>query len=355
MGGGDNIDGGAGSDTLMGGAGDDFLDGGEGLDLVDYRLSAAAVVVNLADGVATGEGTDTLLNIEWVVGSNFDDSITGDDGANYLYGNGGNDTLAGGLGNDTLDGGGGNNTVDYTAATGPMIVNLGNNGAVGEGSDVLLNIQSVIGSGFADYLIGNAAANMLNGGLGNDTIIAGAGGNDMLDGGEGEDLVDYRFATTNVVLTLGDLGDGSATVGADTSTLIAVEHVVGSGFGDTLAGNSLGNFIFGGAGDDSLAGGGGNDTLLGSDGSDSLNGGVGDDVLTGGDGADYFYFQSGDGNDYITDFTIGVDKLVLSEASYAGFEPIFTALGSDYLMTVGTDTVIFAGLGSFDTNDIILI
>jgi Ca2+-binding RTX toxin-like protein len=131
--------------------------------------------------------------------------------------------------------------------------------------------------------------------------------------------------------------------------------VVGSSFGDTLTGNSLGNFFFGGAGADSLDGAGGNDTLIGGDGADTLIGGIGDDVLTGGDGIDYFHFQFGDGNDYITDFTIGVDKLVLLESSYTGFEPIFTAIGADYMMTAGTDTIIFAGLGSFDMNDLILI
>jgi Ca2+-binding RTX toxin-like protein len=67
------------------------------------------VTVTLATpGVAQNTinaGTDTLTSIENLVGSDFNDTLTGDAGANKLEGGVGNDTLNGGLGNDTLDGG----------------------------------------------------------------------------------------------------------------------------------------------------------------------------------------------------------------------------------------------------------
>jgi Ca2+-binding RTX toxin-like protein len=65
------------------------------------------VTADLSVGIATGEGNDTLLNIENVTGSSSDDTITGNNLANVLLGGGGNDALHGGDGNDTLTGGAG--------------------------------------------------------------------------------------------------------------------------------------------------------------------------------------------------------------------------------------------------------
>jgi Ca2+-binding RTX toxin-like protein len=101
----DRLLGGSGVDVLSGGSGNDFLDGGSGNDTADYSVAAGAITINLAAGTATGEGNDTLANIENATGSDFDDSITGSTVANLLNGAGGNDTLSGGSANDTLVGG----------------------------------------------------------------------------------------------------------------------------------------------------------------------------------------------------------------------------------------------------------
>jgi Ca2+-binding RTX toxin-like protein len=103
----DRLLGGSSSDTLVGGAGNDFLDGGSSNDTAGYAASTAAVTVNLVSGIATGDGSDTLLNIENVTGSNFADRITGSSLANILVGGSGNDILHGGSGDDTLTGGSG--------------------------------------------------------------------------------------------------------------------------------------------------------------------------------------------------------------------------------------------------------
>ena len=65
----------------------------------------------------------------------------------------------------------------------------------------------------------------------------------------------------------------------------------------------------------------GNDILDGGSGNDRLYGGSGDDILTGGAGADKFVFSmrgidgtsGNDGNDVITDFTLGTDKIILTD------------------------------------------
>ncbi|MBT9311099.1 beta strand repeat-containing protein [Leptothoe kymatousa] len=102
----DTLSGEAGADALIGGAGADTLDGGAGNDLALYNASDAGVTVNLATGVATGgdaEG-DVLIDIERLVGSDFDDQLTGNAKRN---------TFIGGAGADTLFGAGNRNTFIY--------------------------------------------------------------------------------------------------------------------------------------------------------------------------------------------------------------------------------------------------
>jgi hypothetical protein len=100
----DNVNGGSSGDILISGLGDDLFDGGAGNDTIDYSAAASGVTVDLASGTATGEGNDTLLNVERANGSAFGDVITGTAGANILLGRAGNDALRGGDGNDTLTG-----------------------------------------------------------------------------------------------------------------------------------------------------------------------------------------------------------------------------------------------------------
>ena len=171
--GGDSLYGGAaadvinglnGNDTLKGFGGADRLDGGNGIDTVFYGDSSAGVGINLATGRGVGgsaEG-DTLISIENVFGSNFNDTLTGTSGANQLHGQDGNDVIKGGGGNDFLDGGNGN--------------------------DILV-------SGIWD-------ASTLDGGAGDDTF-KGAGASDILIGGSGSDTADYSHMSF-VTITLGD-------------------------------------------------------------------------------------------------------------------------------------------------------
>jgi len=74
------------------------------------RSSTQGVYANLATGVAVGQGTDTLSGIENPSGSNFADTLVGDDGPNLLMGGPGRDILDGGRGSDELRGGMGADT-----------------------------------------------------------------------------------------------------------------------------------------------------------------------------------------------------------------------------------------------------
>ena len=119
LGGEDTIDGGAGNDLIEGGADADVIDGGDDNDTASYVSSDAAVDVNLLDDTASGghaEG-DELDNIENLIGSAFDDTLTGDAGANVIDGGDGVDSITGGDGADTLIGGDGGDNDTINAGT----------------------------------------------------------------------------------------------------------------------------------------------------------------------------------------------------------------------------------------------
>ncbi|WP_298964639.1 calcium-binding protein [uncultured Methylobacterium sp.] len=103
----DRLDGGSNDDLLIGGLGADSLIGKDGVDTASYAGAAAAVTANLlAPAGNTGEAAgDTYSGVEGLIGSRFNDRLTGNTAANRLEGGLGNDTLDGGAANDTLIGG----------------------------------------------------------------------------------------------------------------------------------------------------------------------------------------------------------------------------------------------------------
>lgn len=121
----DSIHGNGGNDTLHGNGGNDFLDGGldvgadsdtidggAGVDTVSYAQVDHAIGVNLLQGIGLGSGNvDTLVSIENVTGTNSDDSLVGDLGANLIQGADGRDFVDGSGGNDTLFGNGGDDVL----------------------------------------------------------------------------------------------------------------------------------------------------------------------------------------------------------------------------------------------------
>jgi RTX calcium-binding nonapeptide repeat (4 copies) len=93
--------------------------------------------------------------------------------------------------------------------------------------------------------------------------------------------------------------------------------------------NNLDNFIYGfDNSDDVINGQGGNDTIFGLSGNDLIRGGSGDDILNGGlghnqlvgnTGNDIFVIVLGGMSD-VMDFTLGQDKIQLSEGSYTSLQ-----------------------------------
>ncbi|MDO5356585.1 MAG: Ig-like domain-containing protein, partial [Conchiformibius sp.] len=210
-------------------------------------------------------------------------------------------------------------------------------------------IENLIGSSYDDTLTGNLADNAIYGGIGADTISGGAG-NDWLDGGADNDtLIGGTGNDTYIVGESDDIvreeqnqGTDQVYSSADTYTLSAfVENLSLLGSAQTGIGNDQDNIITGNNADNTLSGGGGNDTLYGGKGDDVLDGGKGNDRLgggegrdrlTGGEGADTFVFSKLlDGSvDWITDFTVGQDKIALSKGVFGALNGAMENFG-DYI------------------------
>lgn len=192
----DTLRGNGGGDFLSGGRGNDGIDGGAGLDLADHQLltfgAKTAVTVDLQAGTSTGQGDDMLAGIETVTGTPGDDTMTGNDVANYFVrldqgsdtvsaGDGG-DFVEGGEGNDVLDGGAGSDFVGFLSHPAGVTVDLEAGSAVGSGTDTLAGLEWVFGSPHNDVISGTGGFNLLFGFAGDDTI-SGRAGDDALDGG----------------------------------------------------------------------------------------------------------------------------------------------------------------------------
>jgi len=274
-----------GDDVLVGGPGDDTLDGGPGQDTADYSFAPTGVTVDLGSGEATDAsgGSDTVTDVERVLGGLGDDLLRGDGRANVLLGGPGDDDLHGGGGADRLFGDAGDDLLEG-----------------GRGNDVIR---------------GGPGDDRVGGGPGDDTLEGGIG-EDALEGGRGTDTADYSRAQRGVEVNLSANeapSDGSR--GAD--TLKGIEDVIGGPRSDVLRGDAGANVLVGRDGDDVLRGGGGDDTLQGEGGNDILRGGAGDDTLRGGDGNDVLLgedggddLDGGPGSDTASYATAGASVLV---------------------------------------------
>jgi Ca2+-binding RTX toxin-like protein len=220
-----------------------------------------------------------------LVGSRGNDRLVGSQGTDVLDPGPGTDFALGldsadGLiedeGDDTFDGGAGPDYVNLIRGTGPATVDLGQTGrqSSGHGRDAFANVESVIGTSFADTLVGNVSANELSGGEGDD-LIDGAGGVDVLDGHLGNDAVTYATAPGPVSV---DLFAKRAVQGTDVEHVVRFENVIGSPFADNLVGDAEANRIVGGAGVDSVWGANGADRI-------EVRDGEGDAVSCGDDAA----------------------------------------------------------------------
>lgn len=364
-----------GDDLIEGSAGADTLNGGSGFDTVDYTGSDAAVTVNLTTNTASGgwAAGDTLIQIENLTGSAFDDFLTGSGTLNILNGGLGADTMAGGANNDTYYVDNLGDIVTDTSGVADIVyasisytlVDADNANLTGQVEHLTLTgTDDIDGTGNAvnNVIRGNGGANTLDGGAGVDTLFGEAGvdhliggeGNDILDGGTGADTLEGGNGyDTYTVDDAGDVVVEGASGGFDTVKSTALTYVlgdyvetlnlVGAGAQDgtgnaqanTINGNNFNNLLNGAAGADILNGNGGADTLNGGDdndklyggaagddlvggaGNDLLDGGANDDDMAGGAGNDTYYVDSASDTVAETAGEGTLDKVFVSAAAFA--------------------------------------
>ena len=304
-------------DTLVPGPGNDLVDVGvntvlgyEGYrspDTVDYSASATGVAVDLVSGVATGEGSDTVVvaqpevesgAVVELLGSTHADRLLGTEGSDQVIGNGGGDRIEGrggddlvmnawdqyeydpardGTENDHFDGGAGD---DYLDSSG--------------GADVML------GGDGKDHLRKDGGPANLDGGAGRDELeVYLSKGRHSLSGGAGRDELSLSVLNSSRT-TRGVMDHARERFVARLAhrppvraAVVAVERIrmphnpahwtyLGTS-GDDRVGGYVAYTARGRGGDDVLIGSYDDDVLLGGPGRDRVVGGRGDDRCRGED------------------------------------------------------------------------
>lgn len=186
----------------------------------------------------------------------------------------------------------------------------------GYGDDHLFGSEEdddLSGGGGVDKLLGRGGDDRLYGGDGDD-ILRGGLGADLLDGGEGKDWASYTFEDGPLIIDM--QSPGTSTGAAQGDVFVSIEVIEGTESWDAIRGDYTDNILIGAGGNDTLRGREGDDALFGQEGDDDLFGDAGDDFLRGGEGNDSFYFHGG--TDLISDFTVGEDRVFISNAHASG-------------------------------------
>jgi Ca2+-binding RTX toxin-like protein len=207
-------------------------------------------------------------------------------------------------------------------------------GSLGHVIDTQGGDDKVSGGTGTDSIFGSFGNDSISGGAGNDTLY-GNDDNDFAYGGTGDDSM---FGGNGIDNFEGNEGD---------------DTIFGDEGDDGLAGQEGDDSLVGGNGNDRLYGWLGNDMLIGDADDDTLYGGSGDDQLTGGIGADTFDFGSdfvtGDpfsslGQDTITDFQSGVDKIQLQRSAFSALPATisFATVADDSLAADRSEIIIYS-------------
>jgi Ca2+-binding RTX toxin-like protein len=324
-----------------------LLDGGAGIDAVSYLGSSDGIDVNLLKGqgyIGDSEG-DRFLNVEDVIGSEYDDTMSGGSGNNVLVGDKGSDEISGCDGNDTIYGdqsplvtsalpgshfdfssqsAAANPTCDCDSASAQDILDgldslFGDTASHtdyvdeidgGDGDDVIYGQSGsdlLRGDCGNDYLYGGHQVDVLLGGIGDDTL-EGGGSFDFVMGGDGYDLASYSLSKAAVKVDLAHPwsatgGDAAGDLLQELLAQLLSNSDVGSTFSSTafLAQLMSANVMLDSHDETSvfavsdwlysiegLTGSAFDDTLTGDAGNNRLDGSIGSDVLTGGDGSDTY-------------------------------------------------------------------
>ena len=387
-----------------------YLDGGDGVDTLDLSQIDAAMKVFLTVGKL---GSSTAVNFENVIGTEFNDGITGDAEDNVISGLGGEDVIRGRAGDDTLVGGKGNDKVFGGNGNDKLVWNNGDGSDLlsGEKGDDLVQVNfdtdlvndDLQNKDVAEFSVTYDGVQFARTEL-NDQSEAGlfqldirktetletnfGGGDDTavfkddvlnkitldLDGGDGVDLLDFSQAASAVMV---DLGAGTIGAAADLATGQAPQDGVISSSGEGVIDTSGAAGVPVGSGDlgglvpiiepssatnfENVTGTAFDDRITGNDQDNIIRGGAGNDILAGGEGADTFlFFEADTGVDIITDFEFGVDTLAFfttdPDVTPGNLLGNLTQVGADVELSLNNKVITFedALATDFTTDDFMI-
>ena len=335
--------------TIYGGHYKDYIEN-SGSNVLIYAGDRADEVVNSGDNtyINTGDGNDTTSN------------------------RGKNVTIYGGAGNDTITTYGNNSLVSLGSDSNS--VNAYANNVTIKASHGHQTVQSKAGSGTyiqgsdSDEIItiqrngsGSGVVATVQGGGGNDTFYGSAGADVFVyTGTDGNDVIYNWDSNDQILLTSGsvddsminDTGDvvlyigysnitikdatnksinvstGSINTGGSTSTTTSTTLTVDDSTSSPVT--TPANIITIDASSRTSA-----VRITGNSKANSIISGHGNDTLTGGAGNDVFIYSSGSGNDIITDYTAGQDKIKVTGARISRTN----VSGSDVVLTVGSGSI----------------
>ena len=242
-------------------------------------------------------------------------NIEGNDKANVITGTRGADTINGGKGNDTLTGGSGNDVflyeygegsdviTDYTANQDSISIDGGTvSDAKISGSDVVLTI------GRNTLTLNNAVDKNIKIADEQNEFTTLVSGNSS-----SEDTIPSSEEPDTTILTIDNYTSSPVIAAQNYITINAKSRTTAV----NITGNTKANSIVGGYG------------------ADTLNGSSGNDTLTGGGGRNVFLYESGDGDDVITDYTVNRDIIRITYGSISKA----VASGNDVVLTVGSGKI----------------
>ncbi|MBR1396530.1 MAG: calcium-binding protein, partial [Selenomonadaceae bacterium] len=327
-----SIDAGAGDDFISNGNyGDNVsISGGSGNDSI-YN-SGTQVTINSGDGhdsiynwnsqitINSGDGDDSIYNDGSQV------TINAGDGDDYIRNFGTQVTINAGDGDDSIFAAGSEQLIQYTNGDGNdtiygydetdtiKITDGSSYTTQVSGNDVIVNV----GGGSMRLIdVKDKTLNIVNHQAVNDTPTGGNGGTNTQpsvgksDTPTGSQRTASPTSTTTDALTYNEITNkikthNTVTLGSGWSGTIkssdydsTVKNVNASNTSSALyiVGNSNANNIIGGSGDN------------------TINSGKGNDTLTGSSGNNIFVYDSGDGNDIITDYSPGEDLIKLNSGT----------------------------------------
>lgn len=299
----------AGDDLLSGAAGNDYLDGGDGGDTADYSDKTKSVTATLNGAVessvviGSGQGveTDTVVNIENIIGGSAADTLTGDDGDNVLTGGAGNDTLDGAAGTDSLIGGAGNDTYKISKTT-TLSNTILIDESKGSGTDTI-DIYEDLDAAGAPSEADVTEINTLNsdGSWTHAFSVNGTQTGAFTIKGQVEFIRDHGVSQGEEFDSLIQLWYGSKSITPSAS--VAATFGIGSAAADKMTGTAKSDRVYGFDGADTLDGKGGNDKLFGGSGNDT-----------------YVWSDKYTGNTTISDDSGSADQITLTTAGYINFE-----------------------------------